>query len=288
MNKLIILSLLAFSVSVQAKTVKIAVIDTGYDFNSNWDDAEKYGLVKPILCEKGHKDFVQREQIQTDIVVNNKIKRVTYKNTNYLVDNHGHGTHIAGLIAKYANGQDYCLIILKFYDPRAPGNNLNNTIKAFNYAINLKVDFINYSGGGTDYSELEAKYVRLALDKNIWFVAAAGNERSNIDIEKYYPAMYDKRIIAVENWHYVLDKSTDKWRIEVVSSSNYSKLGTTDGGELGEEILSLLPHNQYGKLTGTSQATAIRTGKLIKVYTNVKMLDNEHTLKVLKMLIRTA
>ena len=34
--------------------------------------------------------------------------------------------------------------------------------------------------------------------------------------------------------------------------------------ENGYRVLSILPNNRYGYMTGTSQSTAIRTGKIVK------------------------
>ncbi|MBY0452198.1 MAG: S8 family serine peptidase, partial [Bdellovibrionaceae bacterium] len=46
---------------------------------------------------------------------------------------------------------------------------------------------------------------------------------------------------------------------EVLSSSNYGVL-TVDIAAPGQNILSCLPHNSYGLMTGTSQATAFVSG----------------------------
>jgi subtilisin family serine protease len=226
------------------KVYKVAVIDTGLDsslMNKSW------------ICAEGHKDFTGEG----------------------LVDNHGHGTHISGLVDQYAKdfiftkamkqGQDlkdidkiqvnYCQIIIKYYDPKAPGDNLKNTIKAFRWAIDQKVDIINYSGGGTDASAEEKALVQEALNKGIKFVAAAGNERSDIDKHKYYPAMYDTRISIVANL-------VDLHSREIASSSNRGKSINTF--ELGTDVLSRLPDGRFGRMTGTSQAAAIHTGKLVR------------------------
>lgn len=224
------------------KRIMVAVIDTGIDealMNKDW------------ICPDGHKDFTGMG----------------------LKDNHGHGTHISGIIDQYAKDYiflknkkvpkdidgvdaDYCQIIIKYYDPKAYGNdNLKNTIKAFRWAIDQKVDIINYSGGGTEYSAAERAVVEEALNKGIKFVAAAGNERSDIDLHKYYPAMYDKRTFIVANL-----VSTDSR--EVASSSNHGKSINTY--ELGTNVLSRLPGGTFGYMTGTSQAAAVKSGKLVR------------------------
>jgi len=82
-------------------------------------------------------------------------------------------------------------------------------------------------------------------------VAAAGNERSNSDQNHYYPADYGlKNIISVT----AIDPTT-----EVLPSSNYGVV-TVDLAAPGQNILSCLPGNSYGLMTGTSQATAFVSG----------------------------
>ncbi len=181
-------------------------------------------------------------------------------NNNKLDDNHGHGTHIAGIIGAEAGNKKgisgispkVSLMVLKYFDPKVPNtDNLKNTIAAINYAVKMGAHIINYSGGGTDYSQDEHDAVELADKKGILFVAAAGNERSNSDQHHYYPADYNlKNIISVT----AIDPTT-----EVLSSSNYG-VTTVDIAAPGQNILSCLPHNSYGLMTGTSQATAFVTG----------------------------
>jgi subtilisin family serine protease len=222
------------------KQIVIAVIDTGLDSEL---------MSKNFVCKSGHKDFTGGG----------------------LVDTHGHGTHISGIIDQYAKDyiftkgkypsdidklyENYCQIIIKFYDPNVrTSNNLKNTIKAFRWAIDHKVDIINYSGGGPEFSKEEKKVVVEALDKGIKVVAAAGNERSDIDVHKFYPAMYDKRIYIVGN---IVGKSR-----EIAASSNYGE--SVNSWEEGTLVLSRVPVNKYNYMSGTSQATAVKSGKLVR------------------------
>lgn len=226
-----------------AAPIRVAVIDTGFDFESNWEeylglpDVDGYTLRMPKLCKTGHEDFT---------------------NTG-IQDTNGHGTHVAGIIAKFAENSNYCLIILKNYAPsKLKNNTLERTLKALEKAIALKVDIINYSGGGRGRSETECEIIRQALDAGIKVIVAAGNERQNINRVPYYPAMCDDRIVAVKN---VDDMGN------LASSSNFTdaKKGSRElQAEKGINILSLLPKNKIGMMTGTSQSAPTRTGKTIK------------------------
>lgn len=235
MKGLAVLSTLMLATMASAKTLTVAVIDTGFDMTSKWENASKVGLAKPKICKFGNYDFV------------NKVDTT--------IDNHGHGTHIAGLIAKGNEMVDYCIVVLKYYDPKVPNtDNLKNSIAAYKRAINYGVDIINYSGGGTEFSKEECDLMKQALDKGIEVVAAAGNERSNLDLHPYYPALCDSRIKVVES-HDSLG--------ETLSSSNFSKEKYKTYTMLGEHLLSTLPNDSYGYMTGTSQATALLTGEIL-------------------------
>lgn len=221
--------------------IRVAVIDTGFDSESDWASilkTYKY-MRKPKLCTYGHQDF-----------------------TGFgLQDHNGHGTHIASTIAFNAKDSNYCLIILKFFDKIENSDYAQlNTILALKRAIELKVDMINYSAGGNTRSAEECDVIKNALDLGITVVTAAGNEANNINVLPYYPAMCDSRIKVVANIKYNGDYHT---------TSNYS-----DGGpmsrllykEIGDHVLGLTPNNTVGFMTGTSQAAAIFTGKTIQAH----------------------
>ena len=251
----------AWSVTQGSKDTIVAVIDTGVD--EHHEDLMTNLWVNP--GESG-KDSNGRDKSNNGIDDDNNgfIDDVHgwnfVSNNNRLDDNHGHGTHIAGIIgAEAGNGKGISgisphvsLMVLKYFDPKVPNtDNLKNTIAAIQYAVKMGAHIINYSGGGTDYSQEEHDAVQLAEKKGILFVAAAGNERSNSDQHHYYPADYNlKNIISVT----AIDPTT-----EVLASSNYGT-ETVDIAAPGQNILSCLPHNSYGLMTGTSQATAFVTG----------------------------
>jgi subtilisin family serine protease len=172
--------------------------------------------------------------------------------TNSPVDSHGHGTHVAGIIKSVF--PDVKILALKYYNPQASGQqNLESTIKALEYAVRMNVDVINYSGGGPEPSVEELRVLKVAEKKGIIVVAAAGNERSNIDDKKnaYYPASYGLSNIITVGAH---DEE-----MQIIASSNYGK-NSVDIAAPGHRIKSAIPQGGAGYMTGTSQATAFVSG----------------------------
>ncbi|WP_413288253.1 S8 family peptidase [Bdellovibrio sp. HCB337] len=251
----------AWSVSKGSRSVVVAVIDTGADVSHEdmdeniWSNPGETGK-----DSKGRDKATNKVDDDGNGFVDDVHGWNFVSNNNSLTDNHGHGTHIAGIIgAKAGNNKgisgispEVSLMILKYYDPKVSGtDNLKNTVASIKYAVKMGANIINYSGGGTEFSQEEKDAIVEAEKKGILFVAAAGNERSNSDQFKYYPADYGlSNIVSVT----AIDPST-----EVLSSSNYG-VETVDLAAPGQNILSCLPGNTYGYMTGTSQATAFVSG----------------------------
>jgi len=202
------------------------------------------------------------------------------KVTNSPSDQHGHGTHVAGIVKSIF--PEVKILALKYYNPKASGQaNLDATIKALRYAVNNNVDVINYSGGGPEASVEELRVLKEAEKKGILVIAAAGNERSNIDDKKnaYYPASYGLSNIITVGAH---DDN-----LNIIPSSNFGK-NSVDIAAPGNRIRSAIPLNGSGYMTGTSQATAFVSGvaALIKskhpkmTYDQVKNIILSSSLKV--------
>jgi thermitase len=263
------------------KKVRIAIIDTGIDYNNRF-------LKDKIYVFNGGK---KSDNYGVDFSLNNLNKTITRTPK----DTHGHGTHIAGIIS--AINPNVELVILKYYNPLADGKaNLEASLKAMSYAISLGVDIINYSGGGPEQSDKEKLLIQKAKENNILVISASGNEKANIDPsytkkyykqEAYFPASYNyDNIISVGaiNDQYKLN-FTSNWGIENV-----------DIVAPGYKINSLLPFNQIKSMTGTSQATAFVTGvaSLVKSYYNINdyktikniILNNCKTIPSLKNKIK--
>jgi subtilisin family serine protease len=190
------------------------------------------------------------------------------------IDNHGHGTHVSGIIKSVHPGVK--ILSLKYYNPKASGqDNLNSTIAALRYAVEQNVDIINYSGGGPEPALEELKILKEAERKGILIVAAAGNEESNIDVKSnaYYPASYGLNNIITVTAH---DRN-----LQMLSSSNWGKT-SVDISAPGYRIRSALPNNRAGYLTGTSQATAFVSGSAALLMSQYPGLRTEEIKEILK------
>lgn len=270
----------AWEVSQGSRKIVVAVIDTGADVkhedlsNNIWTNPGETGTDK-----LGRNKATNNIDDDGNGFVDDVHGWDFVSNTNNLVDNHGHGSHIAGIIgAEAGNGKGIAgiapqvsMMILKYYDPKVPRtDNLKNTVNAIKYAVRMKANVINYSGGGTEFSQDEFNAIKEAQSQGILFVAAAGNERSNSDQHKYYPADYGlTNIISVT----AIDPST-----EVLASSNYGT-ETVDIAAPGQNILSTLPNGSYGYMTGTSQATAFVTGAAVLVMAHREQIQAEEIKK---------
>ncbi len=251
----------AWTLTKGSREIVVAVIDTGMDVNH--EDVK--GNIWQNPGETGTDSRGRDKRLNgVDDDGNGFIDDVSgwnfVSNNAKLADNHGHGTHIAGIIGAEANNgrgivgiaPEVSIMVLKYFDPQSPGSdNLKNTIKSIRYAVENGAQIINYSGGGLEYSQEEHDAVDMARKKGILFVAAAGNERANSDKIPYYPADY-----GLDN---IISVTAFNPSQEVLSSSNWGVL-SVDIAAPGQNILSTLPGNSYGFMTGTSQATAFVTG----------------------------
>lgn len=196
-----------------------------------------------------------------------------------LTDHHGHGTHITGIILYGNHMYDHkdegldgleknhvCAAVriheCKYFDPtNLHQDNIKSTIACVKEAIRLRMNAINYSSGGTSPNQEEFDVFKAFIKMGGIVTTAAGNEHGDLDINPYFPASYGHfplvlskdmlkikgleqlpRIYAVQN----VDLNGKK-----VQSSNKASLS-----EYGDGVYSTLPGNNFGYMTGTSQAAA--------------------------------
>ena len=268
-----------FSQDYKLKNITIAVIDTGTDIkhkefqNFVWINEGETG--KDIF---GHDKSINEVDDDNNGFIDDVHGWNFVDNNNDVSDTHGHGTHISGIIKKTyqkhqssrTSANSVRLMILKYYNSKAEDSeNVLNTVKAIEYATKMNAKIINYSGGGTSQYFKEFEAIDKAGKKNILFIAAAGNNNANTDNNKYYPANYLlDNIISVA--------ATDN-EGELVAFSNYGR-SSIDIAAPGKLIYSTLPHNSYGFMSGTSQATAFVTGVAASLISNKSDMKTQDVL----------
>jgi thermitase len=168
-------------------------------------------------------------------------------------DDHGHGTHTAGIVAASANngigmaGAAYPVALMIYKVLNQSGSGDDGTIaQAVIDAANNGASVISMSLGGAGYSQTLQNAINYAWSKNVLVVAAAGNAGSNA---LFFPggANHALGIAATDN--------TDNW----ATFSNYGNQVAV--GAPGVDILSTFPTypaaeglQNYGSLSGTSMA----------------------------------
>tara|TARA_Y100000589_G_scaffold175856_2_gene166885 strand:- start:134 stop:4666 length:4533 start_codon:yes stop_codon:yes gene_type:complete len=175
------------------------------------------------------------------------------------MDDHGHGTHVAGTIAADGNnGKGVAgvswnskIMGLKFMSSSGSGST-SDAVRAINYAtmmkesygVNILVTCNSWGGGG--YSS--SLYNAIVANKNadMLFMAAAGNDSTNNDNGPHYPSNYD-----VDN---VISVASTDWADGLSSFSNYGA-STVDVAAPGSYIYSTTYDGSYGYKSGTSMAT---------------------------------
>lgn len=179
------------------------------------------------------------------------------------MDEHGHGTHVAGIIAMTPGngggvGVAYGAKIMCVRAGQANGSFASSDIaKAIKYAADNGADVINMSFGGTGRSYLVESALQDAFPSCV-LVAAAGNDglptndakqAGYLFTEDIYPAGYKYVIgvMATDN-----NKSLayfSNWDFKEGSGCEYEMAAP------GVGIYSTLPGNRYACWSGTSMAT---------------------------------
>lgn len=250
-------------------SVTVAVIDTGVDYNH--PDLKANMWVNPNEIPGNGIDDDGDGYID-DVYGCSTISDERFHSGDPM-DDHGHGTHVAGIIAASNNkigtvGVAYNVKIMAIKAGQATGVFLQSDIaEAIVYAYTHGADVINMSFGGSACSiavqdALQSAYTTSTL------VASAGNDgRPNERTDWYsplpnYPAALSYVIGVMSVNALGVESSFTNWDAVAFNSKEYEVYAP------GEAILSTLPNNRYGKLNGTSMAAPIVSGiaALIRSY----------------------
>lgn len=165
-----------------------------------------------------------------------------------------HATHLAGIIAAVSNNNKGVSGIspnVKIMPLKFVNNGIGYTsdaIEAIQYAEANGAAIVNCSWWT---SENNIALKDAISSSNMLFVTAAGNSGTNNDLSPVYPANFNlSNVISVA----ALDNQGN-----LASFSNYG-LNTVDIVAPGKDIISTIPGNQYGYMSGTSMAAGFVSG----------------------------
>ncbi len=230
----------AWDVATGTSTVKIAILDTGIDYD--------------------HGDLKSKVVSNTNFTAS---KSAT--------DRNGHGTHVAGIAAATTNnargvasiGYSSSLMNVKVLSDNGSGY-YSWIANGIIFAADNGAKVINMSLGGSSASQTLQDAIDYAWSKGVVIVAAAGNNNNSTPS---YPAYY-AHVIAVG--------ATD----ENDSRASFSNFGDwVDVAAPGVNILSTYPHigrtDRYAYLSGTSMASPFVAGLAALVWNTASGTDNQ-------------
>ena len=165
-------------------------------------------------------------------------------NSQNVIDNLGHGTHVAGIIHDII--PEAQLLIIKVLDRYGYGT-IDNVTHGIYYALDKGANIINISIGYEDPDDELKAAIEAAESKNVPVICAAGNDNTIS-----YPAQYGISVGSIDN----------KGNVSEFSTNNATLYA------LGEDIESTYLNDSYEILTGTSMATAKMTGYIAKYIMN--------------------
>jgi len=255
----------AWNISTGSSDVVVAIIDTGVDYTH--PDLNPNIWVNPMEIPGNDIDDDANGYVD-DVHGANTAMGAAHPGDPF--DDNEHGTHVAGTIGAVGNngvgvvGINHAVKImaLKFMDAKG-GGRLSDAILAIDYMIDQKVNqgvnvrVANNSWGGGGYSAALQAAIERARGAGIVFVAAAGNSGQDNDLFPSYPSSYE-----VDNVVSVAATGQDQ-RLATFSNRGAESV---DIAAPGVEIVSTLPGNNYGQLSGTSMAAPHVTGALALLF----------------------
>jgi len=250
----------AWDIQTGKHDIVVAVIDTGVDYNhGDMDDnmwvnaAEFSGSAGVDDDENGYID---------DIYGFNFLNE-----DDEPLDDNGHGTHCAGIIAAEGNNAlnvagvcwDVQIMALKFLDRSGSGNSVD-AVEALYYAVENGADVVSNSWGGSLPSQALEDAIDYAHSQGVFVVSSAGNTYST---DPHYPAFYEN----------VFSVAATDFDDERAYFSTYGPW--VDIAAPGVDILSLRPGGGTMSMSGTSMSCPYVAGVSALMLSVFGQLQNE-------------
>lgn len=240
----------AWQITTGTRNVVVGVIDSGVDYtHPDLKDNIFFNTAETVNGSdsdgNGFKDDIRGWDF--------------YDNNNNPMDEHRHGTHVAGTVAAVGNNNlgvvgvawETRIMALRFLGPSGGGTTAGG-INSIRYATMMGVDMTNNSWGGGSFSTALYEAIEEARDAGILFVAAAGNDGSS---NPGYPARYGNPglpggVPPLDNIIIVAASSNDAGDTLASFSQRNAHLAAPGVG-----IYSTVLGVGYGSLSGTSMAS---------------------------------
>ncbi len=248
-----------------SESIVVAVIDTGVDYNHPDLSANMWVNTQEIPgngVDDDNNGFV--DDIHGAAVVSE-----SYSHSGDPDDDHGHGTHVAGIIASTgANGVGgvgvaYNSKIMAVKAAQYSGTLTTADIaEGIYYAVDNGADVINMSFGGYGRSQVEEDALALAYSQAV-LVAAAGNDGRPNDARCKGAPMYP----GAYAWVLGVMARTESPNAKGDYLAGFSNWDCTPNNGLeyelmapGAAIWSTLPDGSYSAWSGTSMAAPVVAG----------------------------
>ena len=267
-------------------SVTVAVIDTGVDYNHE-------DLKDNIWKNTGE---IPNDGIDNDGdgIVDDYYGADMVNGSGSAMDDEGHGTHVAGIIAASNNdkgvvGIAYNTKIMPIKAGDASGYFMQDNIaRAINYAYEKGADVINMSFGGSASSVAVQDALSMAYSRCV-LVASAGNDgEPNEATDSYsmpvpnYPAAlsYVMGVMSVDEDG--KESGFTNWDVNALNNKEYEVYAP------GEQILSTVPGDRYARLSGTSMAAPVVAAEAALLRSRYKDMDQYPTKFIYGQIIGTA
>jgi subtilisin family serine protease len=166
------------------------------------------------------------------------------------MDDYGHGTPAAGIIAAAGNNHigiagvlwKAKILPVKFLGAVGCGS-VGDEVESIEYAVQRGARIITVNAGGTSFSQSEYDAVQAANNAGVLFVAPAGNGQSNNDQAPVYPAGY-----KLPN---VISVAASDYNDQLAYFSNFGKK-TVDLAAPGDCIYSTMPTGNFSLQLSTN------------------------------------